>query len=398
MRRTHLVATVAAAGLLAAACGGGPAPATEVATPGAVAAAATTAAGPSPSSPSSSGPTPTPLASVGRGEGTVSVVAIDGYAEWGGVDPKVKWVGTFEKETGCKVSLRYYDPRQEERPGDFPPSSFDVISATPEVGGRLMDEGKAAPLNTGLLDGYDKIPKRLRTLPSVTRDEQVYGVPYVWATNEILYDAGKVSPDGPESLFTDKGPVMLRDRPLSLADAALVLKAQGTDVGEDIKDPFDLTDAQLDAAAELFTSGDDGRRVFWRDPVEVVQGFATGSVRLAQATPYHLDVLRRGHKQVTALTDRPVTGWADAWMMSAQAPHPSCAYKWLDFTMSADVQRKVSDWTGLAPANPEGCTGAARRICADYRVGTSQAFRGVYFAVRPKDYDKWVERWSRVVS
>ncbi|MFI7032484.1 extracellular solute-binding protein [Microbispora rosea] len=398
MRRTHLVATVAAVGLLAAACAGRPAPATEVAAPGAVAAAATTSAGPSPSSPSSSGPTPSPLASAGRGEGTVSVVAIDGYAEWGGVDPKVKWVGTFEKETGCKVSLRYYDPRQEERPGDFPPSSFDVISATPEVGGRLMDEGKAAPLNTGLLDGYDKIPKRLRTLPSVTRDEQVYGVPYVWATNEILYDAGKVSPDGPESLFTDEGPVMLRDRPLSLADAALVLKAQGTDVGEDIKDPFDLTDAQLDAAAELFTSGDDGRRVFWRDPVEVVQGFATGSVRLAQATPYHLDVLRRGNKQVRALTDRPVTGWADAWMMSAEAPHPSCAYKWLDFTMSADVQRKVSAWMGLAPANPEGCTGAARRICADYRVGTSQAFRGVYFAVRPKDYDKWAERWSRVVS
>ncbi|TQS20645.1 extracellular solute-binding protein [Microbispora sp. KK1-11] len=398
MRRTHLVATVAAVGLLAAACAGRPAPATQVATPGTSAAAAATASGGAGPSPSSGGPTPTPVASVGPGEGTVSVVAIEGYAEWGGVDPKVKWVGTFERETGCKVSLRYYDPRQEEKPGDFPQSSFDVISATPEVGGRLMDEGKAAPLNTALLDGYDKIPKRLRTLPSVTRGERVYGVPYVWATNEILYDTGKVGPDGPESLFTDKGPVMFRDRPLSLADAALVLKAQGTEIGAEIKDPFDLTDAQLDAAAKLFTSGEDGRRLFWRDPVEVVQGFATGSVRLAQATPYHLDVLRRGHKPVRALTDRPVTGWADAWMMSAQAPHPSCAYKWLDFTMSADVQRKVSAWMGLAPANPEGCTGAARRICADYRVGTSRAFRGVYFAVRPEAYDKWVERWSRIVS
>ncbi|WP_169988930.1 extracellular solute-binding protein [Microbispora sp. H10836] len=395
MRRTHLAGTVAAAGLLAAACGGGPVPETEVATPGtsAVAATASRSAGPS-----SAGPTPTPAASLGPGEGTLSVVAIDGYAEWGGVDPKVKWVGTFEKETGCKVSLRYYDPRQEEKPGDFPPSSFDVISATPEVGGRLMNEGRAAPLNTALLQGYDKIPKRLRTLPSVTRDERVYGVPYVWATNEVLYDTGKVSPDGPESLFADKGPVLLRDRPLSLADAALVLKAGGGDVGADIKDPFDLTDAQLDAAAELVSSGAAGRRVFWRDPVEVVQAFATGSARLAQATPYHLDVLRRGHKPVRALTDRPVTGWADAWMMSARAPHPSCAYKWLDFTMSADVQRKVSAWTGLAPANPGACTGAARRICLDYRVGTARAFRGVYFAVRPEAYDKWVERWSRVVS
>ncbi|WP_432931333.1 extracellular solute-binding protein [Microbispora sp. CA-135349] len=393
MRRTHVVAAVSAVALLAAACAGRPAPVTEVVAPGTSVAAATASrsAGPSPSS---TGPTPAPIASLGPGEGTVSVVAIDGYAEWGGVDPKVKWVGAFEKETGCKVSLRYYDPRQEEKPGDFPPSSFDVISATPEVGGRLMNEGKAAPLNTALLHGYDKLPKRLRTLPSVTRDGRTYGVPYVWATNEVLYDTGEVSPGGLESLFEDKGPVLLRDRPLSLADAALVLRAGGAK----IKDPFDLTDAQLDAAAELFTSGKKGRHVFWRDPVEVVQGFATGSVRLAQATPYHLDVLRRGHKPVSALTDRPVTGWADAWMVSAQAAHPSCAYKWLGFTMSADVQRRAAAWTGLAPANPGACTGAARRICADYHAGTSRAFRGVYFAVRPEAYDKWVDRWSRIVA
>lgn len=390
MRRTHLVVAVAAAGLLAAACAGGPAPVTQVVTPNA-GATASHRTGPGSAS---TGATPAPAASLGPGEGVVSVVAIDGYAEWGGVDPKVGWVGTFERETGCKVSLRYYDPRQEEKPGDFPPSSFDVISATPEVSGRLIDEGKAAPLNTALLHGYAKIPKRLRTLPSITRGGRTYGVPYVWATNEVLYDTGKVSPGGLESLFEDEGPVLLRDRPLSLADAALVLKARGAK----IKDPFDLTDAQLDAAAALFTSDEDGRRAFWRDPVEVVQGFATGSVRLAQATPYHLDVLRRGHKPVRALPDRPVTGWADAWVMSAQAPHPSCAYKWLDYMMSADVQRKVSAWTGLAPANPEGCAGGARRICADYRVGTSRAFRGVYFAVRPKAYGKWVERWSRIVS
>nr|WP_191910499.1 extracellular solute-binding protein [Microbispora cellulosiformans] len=394
MRRTHVAVVAVASAALLAACGSRSAPGTETVTPGASEAAASTTAstGPGPSAPAAT-PTPTPAASLGPGEGTVSVVALDGYAEWGGVDPKVKWVGTFEKETGCKVSLRFYDPRQEEKPGDFAPSSFDVVSATPEVGGRLMAEGRAAPLNTALLTGYDKIPKRLRTLPSVTRGEQVYGVPYVWATNEVLYDSGKVRSAGPESLFEDKGPVLLRDRPLSLADAALVLKARGAD----IEDPFDLTDDQLDAAADLFRAGDAGSRLYWRDPIQVVQAFATGSVRLAQATPYHADVLSHGHKPVKVAGDRPVTGWADAWMLSAQAPHPSCAYKWLDFTASADVQRKVSAWMGLAPANPEACTGAARRICADYEVGEPGAFKDVYFAVRPEAYDKWVGHWSRIV-
>ncbi|MEW9534572.1 extracellular solute-binding protein [Microbispora sp. NPDC049125] len=410
--RRHLA--VAAAGLLAAACagpgqtggggtGGGTAGAAFTPSGSASASALASSGVPvTPASPASSAPTaatpgtgspaPSPIASAGRGEGAVSVMALNGYAEWGGVDPKVKWVGTFEQDTGCKVSLRYYDPAQPEKPGDFDPSSFDVVSATPVVGGRLIDERKVAPLNTELLGDYDQIPARLRDLPSVTRDDQVYGVPYLWGTNEVLYDSGKVRPGGPEAIFTDKGPVMFRDSPLTLADAALVLKGRGAD----IKDPFDLTPAQLAAAAALFEPGTPGRRLYWSNPIEVVQGFAARTVRLAQGTPYHLDVLKRGHRPVKAVGDRPVTGWADSWMVSSSAAHPSCAYQWLDYTSTADVQRKASAWMGFAPANPGACTGRARRICADYHVGEARAFKGVVFATRPPGYDQWIDRWSRI--
>ena len=341
---------------------------------------------------------PSPAASVGPGEGTLSVVALNGYAEWGGTDPKVRWVGAFELQTGCKVSLRYYDPAAPEKPDDFAPSSFDVVSATPQLAGRLMADRKVAPLNTSLIDHYDKIPKRLRELPSVTQDDQTYGVPFLWGTNEVLYDSSKLRPDGPQAIFEDEGPVLFRDSPLSLADAALVLKERGAD----IKDPFDLSADQLDAAAGLLSGGKQGapgRRLFWTDPIEVVQAFASGSVRLAQATPYHEDVLKRGRTAVRAVTDRPVTGWADAWMVSSRTAHPACAYKWLEYAASPEVQRKAAVWNGLAPANPGACAGLARgirRVCADYKAGRSSAFTGVFFAVRPPRYDQWIDRWSHL--
>jgi putative spermidine/putrescine transport system substrate-binding protein len=393
------VVTVTAAGFLAVACGGNGQTGAAEALP------ATSGATPSPSAPSSAqssvqtpvpsgSATPAPIALTGPGEGSVRVLALNGYAEWGGTDPTVNWVTPFQDETGCKVSLTFYDPGQEDKPGGVSLGTFDAVSATPEIAGRLIDEGKVAPLNTALIKGYSKLSSRLRELPAITKDDQVFGVPYLWGVNEVLYDTTKVGPANAGAIYGDKGPVLLRDSPMSIADAALALGGRGTKV----KDPFDLTPDQLDAAMKLIGAQQPGKREFWTDPIQVVQALASGSARLAQGTPYHLDVLQSGGKPVEALDRRPLTAWADSWMVSATAAHPSCAYQWLEWTASAKVQEQASAWTGLAPADPGACTGEAQRVCADYHVGTSQAFKGLYFAVRPADYAQWAERWTQAVS
>src|SRR5690242_773882 len=47
-----------------------------------------------------------PLKKVGKGEGEVSIVAWPGYIERGETDKAYDWVTAFEKETGCKVSVK----------------------------------------------------------------------------------------------------------------------------------------------------------------------------------------------------------------------------------------------------------------------------------------------------
>jgi len=43
---------------------------------------------------------------IGPGEGAVAIVAWAGYVERGETDKSYDWVTGFEKETGCKVSVK----------------------------------------------------------------------------------------------------------------------------------------------------------------------------------------------------------------------------------------------------------------------------------------------------
>jgi Spermidine/putrescine-binding periplasmic protein len=405
-----------AAGLALAACGGPGGPVTT----GTMAREAPPRTAPSPSG--SPSPTPRPAASptpkatpaptptsLGRGEGMVRVLAPRGYVEYGGTDPNVNWVTSFERETGCRVRLTYAE-RGAAIERMLADDGYDVVAAPPEVAGRLITERRVAPLRTSLLAHYRDVPRWLRELPAYTArgaaGDEVYGVPYLWAYHQVAYDRSAGGADTPKdggALFREPGPVLLRDDPLTIADAALALRGEGRP-----EDPFRLTPDQLDAAVALLAGRKEEDRSYWRSSLDVVRGFAAGRLRLAQALPYQVGVLARADRPVRAVTPRRTTGWADAWLVTADAAHPNCAYRWIGHMLSRDVQREAAEWNGLAPANLKACTGRARRVCADYRVDDPDLARRVAFAVRPArdcgdgeagctDYAEWERRWRELV-
>ena len=50
-----------------------------------------------------------------------------------------------------------------------------------------------------------------------------------------------------------------------------------------------------------------------------------------------------------------VTGWADTWMMTSDAPHPNCMLKWMEYTLGAEVQTEVALYYGATPSNSAAC-------------------------------------------
>lgn len=343
-------------------------------------------------------PTPTPTPSIGEGEGQITVLGYRGYVEYGGTDSRANWVAAFERESGCRVTTLDQVRTPAELAQRYAEKSYDVVSASPELAGLLIGQGKVRQIDTALVPGFHEMPKRLRSLPAYTRDGKTYGVPFLWSADQVLYDEG--GPKDWRGLFTAGGATALRDDPLTIAAAALALGVQ---------DPYQLTREQLDRAVALLAERDGDERSYFLDSLDVIEGFATGDLAAAQATPYDLQLLRAAGRQVRAVTGGRMPGRADAWMISAEAAHPNCAYRWLAWMSSTDVQRQAAAWTGLAPADPDACNGRAGRVCAAFHVGEDAWLDRVSFAVRPSgdcggqdgectDYTEWESRWRTLVD
>ena len=51
------------------------------------------------------------------------------------------------------------------------------------------------------------------------------------------------------------------------------------------------------------------------------------------------------------------TGWADTTVMHVNAPHPNCAYKWLEHSINPKLQGDLAAWFGSVPVRLDACKG-----------------------------------------
>nr|WP_152992404.1 extracellular solute-binding protein [Nonomuraea pusilla] len=390
-RRTSVVALAVAA--LTAGSAAAPAPAQAG---GARAAAPTSTPTPTPTV----SPTPSPTQS----DGTLQILTYRGYAEYGGVSSRVNWVGSFEKETGCRIARLETVQTAEEMAARVAQRPYDVISAGPALLGSLVENRQAQPVDPAKIDGWQDIPKRFRDLATVSG--KAYGVPYLWGYHEFLYDASRVKGGDVEEAFTSERSA-LRNSPMTIADAALAL-------GDD--EPYELGKDRLGEAVRLLEQAKG--RTYWQNPVDLVKGFATGDLDYAQATPYYRVLLRKAGLPVKTLDAKRTTGWVDSWVLGANLPDVTCAYRWINWMTQAGTQRDAAAWTGLAPANVKACKGRARPVCEMYGAGPAptgarakdqdKRLDRVLFAVRPPGgckggaakcvpYATWTERWDALV-
>ncbi|HEY8480748.1 MAG TPA: extracellular solute-binding protein [Spirillospora sp.] len=350
---------------------------------------------------------------LGPGEGALTLVTLPGSVESGTSDPRVDWVTPFEERTGCKVGLKV--ARTPEEMTDLMRDRgrrYDGVVAPPEVAGQLIAERQATPVNTDLVDGFKKLEPKLRRL--LRRDGRQYGVPYVWGANLLMYDTRAVPPPSswaalfdPDEAGRHSRKLIMRDSPLAIAEAALYLRRKRPKLK--IDDPYSLTPAQLRAAGRVLARQRPHVGEYWRRPADAVSAFAGGRAVLGQGWPYHVDVLTRASRPVQAVVpSEGVTGWMDAWMIGARVEHPNCMYQWLQWTASPDVQQQVAEWTGVAPANPQACSGDRLKpgFCSAYHVGDRDYLDDVIFAHTPTkscdgesdgndctDYTEWRRTW-----
>src|SRR3981081_1227883 len=125
------------------------------------------------------------LSSAGCGpkQDTLSLLVWEGYA-----DPS--FLHAFESANHCKVVASYMGSSDELvaklRGGSA--ANYDVISPSSDVATSIVRAGLAAPLDLSKIPSYNQLSSRLRDLPLVKSNGQVYGVPFMWGPNPLLYD------------------------------------------------------------------------------------------------------------------------------------------------------------------------------------------------------------------
>lgn len=299
-------------------------------------------------------------------EGQVDIVAWPGYIERGESDKSYDWVTRFETDTGCKVNVKTAGT-SDEMVSLMTQGGYDLVTASGDASLRLVRGGTVQPIDITRIPSYDSIDVRLREAPWHFVDGKHYGVPYQWGPNVLMYNTTvfKTAPTSWNVLFEarnfpdgkpNKGRIQAYDGPIYIADAALYLMSTKPELG--IKDPYELNEAQYKAALDLLRKQHPLIQRYWHDANVQVQDFTNEGVVASSSWPFQVNTLV-ANKQPIASTvpEEGATGWADTTMMHAQAKHPNCAYKWMEWSIDTKVQGDVAAWFGSLPVVPAACSG-----------------------------------------
>jgi len=301
-------------------------------------------------------------------EGQVDIVAWPGYIERGETDPGYDWVTAFEQETGCKVNVKTAGT-SDEMVSLMTQGGYDLVTASGDASIRLIRGGTVQPVDLGRIPSYANVDERLREADWHYVDGKHYGTPYQWGPNVLMYNTAvfKEAPGSWSVVFeeqklpdgkSNKGRVQAYDGPIYIADAAVYLMATKPDLG--ITDPYELTEEQYAAALDLLRKQHPLVHRYWHDANVQVQDFTTEGIVASGSWPFQANTLvANGQPVASVVPAEGATGWADTTMLAADAKHPNCAYRWMEWSLNAKVQGDVAAWFGSVPAVPAACTGNA---------------------------------------
>jgi spermidine/putrescine-binding protein len=279
---------------------------------------------------------------------TLNLLVWEGYS-----DPS--YLKAFEEANGCKVTASYMGSSDELvaklRGGSA--GNYDVISPSSDVATMIAVTGLAAPLDLVRLPSYTQLSPQLTTLSLVRSKGDVYGVPFVWGPDPMLYDTTAFpQPPNTWKVLWDpklKGKVSVWDDLSTVYMAAQVLGYDKPDASH----IYNLSDEELDAVKQKLIELKPNIRKMWSTGGELTNLFQNHEVVISMGWPLMTNQLRKSNFPVgETIPKENTTGWIDHLMITAGSENKDLAYKFLEFMIQPQTQKQVADVTGYTPANP----------------------------------------------
>ncbi|HLF59721.1 MAG TPA: ABC transporter substrate-binding protein [Acidimicrobiia bacterium] len=359
---------------------------------------------------------------VGDGEGKVVIVAWAGYIERGDYDPAFDWVTEFEADTGCLVEHKIAGTSDEMVALMTGSEEYDLVTASGDASLRLVAGGSVQEINIDLIESWDTVDPRLQDAEWHTVDGKHYGVPYTSGFNVLGFNSeifGDTPPDSwsvvfEETTFPDgasnQGRIQAYDGPIYIADAALYLKSTNPELG--IEDPYQLNEEQYQAALDLLRIQRTLVGRYWHDAYIQMDDFKNEGVAASSTWPFQTGILAsEGFPIDKVVPKEGATGWADTTMMNSKAPHPNCAYMWMEHSLNPKLQGDLAYFFGTVPAVLAACEGNEFLGPDGCAYNGSEQFDEILFWKTPTDdcngtadpgtcvpYYRWVTDYLAVIG
>ena len=365
------------------------------------------------------GPLLAQMTAVGDGEGELNIVAWPGYIERGESDAAYDWVTKFEAASGCKVSVKTANT-SDEMVALMNEGGFDLVTASGDASLRLVAGKRVQAINTDLIPSWSKVDERLKDGSWFTVDGVHYGVPYQWGPNVLMYNT-TTFPTPPTSwnvVFekmdlpdgkSNEGRVQAYDGPIHIADAALYLMTHNPDLK--ITSPYELNEDQYKAALDLLRVQRTLVGRYWHDAMIQIDDFKNEGIVASGSWPFQVGMMIADKQPIAStIPAEGATGWADTTMLAADAAHPNCAYKWMEHTLSSNLQADLSSWFGSVPVVPAACTdGSGMQTAEGCTANGLDDFAKIHFWTTPTancaqgegacvPYYRWVSDYIGVIG
>jgi putative spermidine/putrescine transport system substrate-binding protein/spermidine/putrescine transport system substrate-binding protein len=262
----------------------------------------------------------------------------------------------FERACGVKVNATYMgssdDLVAKLRGGGA--QTIDLISPSSDAVTQIIQAGLALPLDLSRVPSFNDLMPSFRALKVARKDSVVYGEPWAYGPNPLIYDSSKVSP-APASwavLWDDRfrGRISLQD---DIASLYMVAQLLGLDDPNDPAKLYNLSDADLARVKAKMLELRPRVRKYWATAGDLTQLFQAGEVVLAEGWPLMTHQLRQARFPAgEVIPQEGTTAWADHWVLTSGAKNLDAAYAWLEYAAQPFTQKLLYDVTRYIVAHP----------------------------------------------
>jgi putrescine transport system substrate-binding protein len=299
-------------------------------------------------------------ADAGSGRGTAKGLVLNLYIWSDYLAPNT--LSDFEKQTGIKVHVAYFDANETLETKLLAGSSgYDIVVPTASYFERQIKAGVYLTLDKSKLPNLKNMDPQLMSKVALHDPDNAHGIIYMWGTNGIGYNEKMIKelmPDAPldswRMVFDPAVASKVAKCGISVLDSpAEMMRAVYSYLGKDpnSQNPDDLVQAE----AVLLKIRPYIRNI---NSSEYIEALANGDLCLAVG--YNGDVMqardraREANKGVEIKYAVPKEGsilWFDMLAIPKDAPDPDSAYAFMNYIMTPQVVADISNFKRYANAN-----------------------------------------------